>query len=67
MAMEWRHLETAERAFAATGDIEKLHFILHVKQIPSQAGQVRSNFLLLSCIHFTALILREPVSHVCSI
>ena len=39
MAIHGLHLDTAEIALAATKHVDKLHFILYVKEIPSGAGR----------------------------
>jgi intraflagellar transport protein 80 len=39
MAIHGLHLDTAEIALAATRHVDKLHFILYVKEIPSGAGR----------------------------
>jgi len=39
MAIHGLHLDTAEIALAATKHVDKLHFILYVKEIPSNAGR----------------------------
>ncbi len=39
MAMAAKELSTAEVAFAAIDDVDKLHFVLKVKQIPTEEGR----------------------------
>jgi hypothetical protein len=39
MALQGRHLDTAEIALAALNEVDKLEFILHVKKIPSEEGR----------------------------
>jgi len=39
MALHGRHLDTAEIALAATGQVDKLHYILYIQSIPSEEGQ----------------------------
>ena len=42
MALEGRHLDTAEIALAAISELDKLQYILYVKDIPSEEGPVRA-------------------------
>lgn len=39
MAMSAKELNTAEVAFAAIDDVDKLHFVTKVKQVPSEEGR----------------------------
>eukprot|EP00803_Ostreobium_quekettii_P011498 evm.model.scf_932.3 EVM.evm.TU.scf_932.3 scf_932:41511-43103(+) len=39
MAMEAAELNTAEVAFAAIGEVDRLQFVLHVKDIPTEEGR----------------------------
>lgn len=39
MALQYQHLDTAEIALAAINEVDKLHYILHVKDIPSHEGR----------------------------
>lgn len=39
MALHANHLDTAEVALAALNEVDKLHFILHIKDVPSAAGR----------------------------
>lgn len=39
MALDARHLDTAEVCLAAIQQVDKLHFIMHIKTIPSEEGR----------------------------
>lgn len=39
MSLHHQHLDTAEIALAAIGEVDKLHYILHAKDIPSREGR----------------------------
>ena len=39
MAVQGRHLDTAETAFASLGNVDKLQYITYIKSIPSEAGK----------------------------
>jgi intraflagellar transport protein 80 len=39
MAINSRHLDTAEIALAAINEVAKLHYILYIKDIPSEEGR----------------------------
>lgn len=39
MSIAGRHLDTVEIALAALTEVDKLEFILHIKQIPSEEGR----------------------------
>ena len=39
MAIAGRHLDTAEIALAAIHEVDKLHYVLYIKDIPSEEGK----------------------------
>ena len=39
MALHGRHLDTAEIAFAALNEVDKLHYVLYIQSIPSEEGR----------------------------
>ena len=39
MSLHHQHLDTAEIALAAISEVDKLHYILHAKNIPSREGR----------------------------
>jgi len=40
MAIKYTHLDTAEIALAATEHVDKLHYILHIKDLPSETAKM---------------------------
>ena len=39
MSLHAQHLETAETALAAINEVDKLHYVLYIKDIPSPEGR----------------------------